>query len=196
MMRRVAMIVVVAVVIVGCSTNIIESDEYQELAAELEATDANVSDLEGDRDALTQEVADLSGTVDELTSSLDEVESKLSQTEQEVAQEASRADAAEAALTNELDRPWPDFVVDQFVEGCTLEPDPTLTAAQQQQLCSCMVDEIAESTSLVDFMMFSLALVDSNVDLDPVTGFPTDVAPGFVEEMLAASFSCFLRIEA
>jgi outer membrane murein-binding lipoprotein Lpp len=117
MMRRVAMIVVVAVVIVGCSTNIIESDEYQELAAELEATDANVSDLEGDRDALTQEVADLSGTVDELTSSLDEVESKLSQTEQEVAQEASRADAAEAALTNELDRPWPDFVVDQFVEG-------------------------------------------------------------------------------
>lgn len=184
------------VVIVGCSPSVTESDEYQSLVSELEATNATVASLEEDRDDLEQEVSDLSDSVDELTTSLDDAETKLVESEQAVAGESARADAAETALDSELNRPWPQFVLDQFVEGCVAERDPSLTAAQQQQLCSCMVDEIAGSTSLVDFVIFSFALVDPSVELNPVTGFPVGIAPEFEADMLDASLSCILRIEA
>ena len=185
-----------ALVVVGCSPSVTDSDEYQGLVSELEATNKTVTSLEQDRDSLRQEVADLSDSVDELTTSLEDAQTKLTESEQTVADESARADAAEAALDHELDRPWPQFVLDQFVEGCVAERDPSLTAGQQQQLCSCMVDEISESTSLLDFMIFSLALVDPSVELNPLTGFPVDVAPEFAADMVDVSLRCFLRIEA
>lgn len=190
------MLMVGGVMIAGCSPSVIDSEEYQGLVSELETTNETVTSLEEDRDSLRQEVSDLSDSVDELTTSLDDAETKLAESEQTVADESARADAAEEALDQELNRPWPPFVLDQFVEGCTSERDPSLTVAQQQQLCSCMVDEIAGSTSLLDFMIFSLALVDPSVELNPLTGFPTDVAPEFAEDMVDASLSCFLKVEA
>ncbi len=152
--RLSALLAVTSFVVISCSSDVTQSDEYLNLQAELD---------------------DVAAAQAESESQTAEAESQLEAVQRELGDAEDRADSAEstveeleAALEEEKRRiePYPQLMADLFVEGCA-EGDPGLEAA-----CFCTIDELQNVITMVEF--FEIAEVFAELELDPLTGEPVD----------------------
>lgn len=187
--------VVVALAVAACATDPLETPEYTALARDLEAArsradgaeelaatlGSRVESAEADRARLESDLADV-------RSDLDGVRDQLSDARREKAE-------SDRALQAELTKPWPAAVKTMFVEECTADDDPSLSEEQERFLCSCVVDALEPQVTLEEFITFSVAVAAPDaIEVDPETGIPLGLDPGFVDLLAGVGFSCGLEL--
>lgn len=185
MRRAIVGVLVLAFVGVACGGDVTQSDEYLELAAERDRLEQSLDDR---LSALQQLGTDLGAAAAEATSQqqrADELEDALADAQQ-------KADELQAELERAANaQPWPPGLVDGFVEGCVGgategggDPD------EAANLCQCVVEELQDTITLNDFVVFSLATADPTVELDSSTGFPISADPVVVGAVTSAAIGC------
>jgi len=198
--RQISVALVLLVAAASCSSDATESEEYQSLDADHEALQETHRELQTEKQALEEEVQALSETGDELREERQALEEELDAARSSLEEAEASLDEAEALLEEAQgtgDEPWPDELKALFVEGCSeAPPDESLSAEgvgadQQRAMCECTVEELSGTVSMVDFMTFSmLAYSEAEAELDPVTGFPSDVDEEFAQALITATAGC------
>lgn len=183
--KMVAALALSSVFFAACSPEVTESDEYQELLAELDKAESErdlarseIEDAESSRDQAQSELADSQARADSLEADLTEAEAALV--------------AAQAVSQTDFGEPWPDGVKTLFVEGCTEDPED-ISPEDMLSLCLCVTEELEKRVALSDFLAFSVALVAA-ADVDPVTGLPADIDEEFVTIVTEASVTCAITL--
>ena len=188
--QNLATVTALVLVIAGCSGDVTESEEYLDLQSELETQTSEVQTLQSDLEDSQAKEAELGSELEGLRTQIEDLTAELDDA-------SSRAEAAESDLEDFLNRPWPDAVKELFVVGCTEGPNGGLTDEEESQLCVCMVDELEQTISLDDFIVFSsLAFASEGTgDINPLTGFPSDLDDEVAEMILSAGTTCALSLE-
>lgn len=186
-------VAIVSLLAAGCTNDPTQSDEYSALQSELDQRNATIEEqsvqLESIESNLAALQSDYDGAVQDSADALTEASASLSAAE-------ARAVESERALDEELNAPWPEELTAPFVEGCAEIPEEGLSLDQQVTLCTCMFDQLEESFSLVDFLMFSIASADPDAELNTFTGLPVGMDPRFVEGLLTAATECLFAVSA
>lgn len=178
----------------ACSGDVTESDEYQALQAQLDEQAAELETTQAELAATQADLEETQASLEDATTSVAAAETSLEETETALTDAEARAEEAETALDEELNRPWPEEVKNLFVAGCAEAPEEGLTVEQSVQICQCMLDDVEQEVSLVDFMIFSSAAADPNAELSPITGFPVGLDPEFVETIIGSAGGCILEL--
>ena len=187
---KVALPVVLVILVASCSGDVTESEEYLALQAEFETQAEEIQTIRAElEDSRTREA--------ELSSELEDIRLEIGDLTEELEEASSRAADAEAELDDYINRPWPDPLKGLFVVGCTDTPNEGLTDEQEFELCSCMVDELEQSMTVDDFMVFSaLAFAsEGSTDVNPLTGLPSALDDELVEIILDAGARCALSLD-
>ena len=179
-----------ALLVAACSGDVTESEEYLELQAELETQTEAVAEIQN-------QLEDSNSRESELTAELESMRSELEDLTAEVDEANTRADQAVTDLEDYINRPWPEPLKDEFVVGCSQQPDEGLTAEQQVELCSCLVDELEQQLTLDDFLALSASAfaLGDDADVNPITGFPSDISDDLAEAIVNAATTCALSLE-
>ena len=187
---KVALSVVLAMLAASCSGDVTESEEYLELQSELDTQAEEIQTIQGElEDSRTRET--------ELNSELEVVRSEIGDLTADLEEASNRAAEAEAELDDYINRPWPDPLKEMFVVGCTDTPNEGLTDEQETELCSCVVDELEQTVTLDDFMVFSTLAFASEGSgaVNPLTGFPSGLDDELAEIIIDAGTRCVLSLE-
>ena len=180
-----AALVLGSVFFAACSPEVTESDEYQELLAELDK-------VESERDRAHSEIEDAESSRDQAQAELADSQARADSLEAELTDAEAALVAAQAVSQTDLGEPWPDGVKTLFVDGCTENPDD-ISPEDMLSLCLCVTEELEKRVSLSDFLAFSVALVSAG-DVDPLSGLPADIDKEFVTIVTEASVTCALTL--
>lgn len=186
-------VLIALVVGASCAGDVTESDEYLAVLHGYEA-------LQDEHRAIQEEyraAKDEHQTVQDEYRALQQEHQTLQAERQALRDDLGEAHGslqdAEAALEEVLNRPWPEEVKSDFIAGCTEMPEEGLTDEQQDSMCRCIVDALAQTVPLVDFVTYSIA-IGEDAELNPITGLPSSMDQGFAEALIVASASCLLEL--
>ncbi len=188
----VAALALSSVLFAACSPEVTESDEYQELLAELDKVESERDKVESERDLARSEIEDAESSRDRAQSELADSQARVDSLEADLTEVEAALVAAQAVSQTDLGEPWPDGVKTLFVEGCTENPED-ISPEDMLSLCLCVTEELEKRVALSDFLAFSVALVAAG-DVDPFSGLPAGVDEEFVTIVTEASVTCALTL--
>lgn len=193
--RRALMAVPLALVLASCAGAVTESDEYLALQAELDETEGQLESTEARASGAESELESVKASLAAAESTLESNATELAGLEESLDEAEEARDEAAAALDAEINRPWPDALKDVFLAGCTESPGEDFTAEENRAVCQCIITELEESVTFVDFMTFSmLAFTAADADVDPFTGLPPGLDQDFADTLISASTTCVLEL--
>jgi hypothetical protein len=194
MSRLVAVLAVVIVLLVSaCSADVTDSDEYRALEAELatatEAQELAAAEAEQARKDLDQARDEADEARDEADEARDEADAAAAEAEEaraKIAEADARVSEAETALAEAPYVEWPESLRAPIIADCA-EAGATGDQSADTAFCSCFVDHLENSIPLVDFLILSLDVFDSELNQ---FGLPTNMDPEIAAAVGSAALSC------
>jgi len=175
----------------GCSDDPATSGEYLALETERNELAGQLESAHTEHDQLTEQVGALEAEaeVEGLQTELEALESKNTTLTEPL-------DTTEAELAAQMasDAVWPQDLKDTFVEGCLEDPTEGATAEQATAICACTDDGLEEGLTLTEFFGLAMAMASTDVELDPITGFPKDMPNDQAETIFPAVTTCMFDI--
>lgn len=175
--------VLLGLVLAACSGDVTSSDEYLAIEAEM----ASAVEAQGEAATLLEEAQSELATKQ---TAVEEAQDQAREAQATAAQFTERAEEAEAALDEVMNAEWPDAVRSEFINGCAAEADVGGEAdGEAIAFCTCTVDHLQSSMSLVDFLVFSIDAATSEGDVN-FFGVPADMSPEFFSAFTDAAVAC------
>lgn len=192
---RAVLVLPLALILSSCAGAVTESDEYLALQAELDDTAGQLESTEARASAAETELESVNASLATAETTMENNATELAGLEESLEEAEEARDEAAAALDAEINRPWPDPLKDVFLAGCTESPGEEFTAEQNRAVCECIITELEESVTFVDFMTFSmLAFTAADAEVDSFTGLPRGLDRDFADALITASTTCVLEL--